>query len=75
MQLRKQKASSKNRKPFYREALSALFWALAISLVLRATVVQAYHVPSGSMEPNMLVGDQFLVSKAHYGSGCRFPAR
>ena len=67
MWLRKSKASPKAKKPFYREALSALFWALALSFILRATVVQAYHVPSGSMEPNMLVGDQFLVSMAQYG--------
>ena len=61
------KKSARTKKPAYREIISVVFWALALSFVLRATVVQAYHVPSGSMEPNMVIGDQFLVNRAQYG--------
>ena len=67
MRSRRAVKSGGAKKPAFREILSVLFWALAISFLLRATVVQAYHVPSGSMEPNMLIGDQFLVSMAQYG--------
>ncbi|MCB2192258.1 MAG: signal peptidase I [Deltaproteobacteria bacterium] len=44
----------------------ALLWALVISAVLRAGVVQASWVPSGSMEPALLPGDHMLVNKLCY---------
>jgi len=44
----------------------ALLWALVISAVLRAGVVQASWVPSGSMEPTLLPGDHMLVNKLCY---------
>lgn len=44
----------------------ALLWALVLSAVLRAGVVQASWVPSGSMEPTLLPGDHMLVNKLCY---------
>ncbi|MBU1277454.1 MAG: signal peptidase I [Proteobacteria bacterium] len=44
----------------------ALLWALVISAVLRAGMVQASWVPSGSMEPTLLPGDHMLVNKLCY---------
>ncbi len=34
---------------------------------MRPFVVEAYHIPSGSMEDTLLVGDRILVSKFIYG--------
>jgi signal peptidase I len=46
--------------------------ALAIFLVLRAFVVEAYRIPSGSMIPTLLVGDWLFVNKAIYGAHVPF---
>lgn len=35
-------------------------------LVMRATVVEAYHVPTGSMRPTILEGERILGSKFYY---------
>mgnify|MGYP001291977708 CR=1 FL=1 len=43
----------------------ALF--IAIAIVLRATVVEAYKIPSGSMLPTLQIGDHILVTKFNYG--------
>lgn len=41
--------------------------ALAIALVLRLFVVEAFRIPSGSMIPTLLIGDQLFVNKLSYG--------
>jgi signal peptidase I len=40
---------------------------IAIVLVLRATFVEAYVIPTGSMEKTLLVGDALLVNRFLYG--------
>jgi signal peptidase I len=40
--------------------------AVLAALLLRAFVVQPYYIPSGSMEPTLLVGDKVLVNKLSY---------
>lgn len=40
---------------------------LAIAFFLRATVVEAFKIPSGSMIPTLKIGDHILVSKFTYG--------
>jgi signal peptidase I len=40
--------------------------ALALSLVVRANVAQAFYIPSGSMEPQLEVGDRVVVSRTAY---------
>jgi signal peptidase I len=54
-------------KSVFREYFSAIAWALALALIIRAEVVQAFKIPSGSMKPTLLVGDHLLVSKSSYG--------
>jgi signal peptidase I len=42
--------------------------AVALFLVLRAVLVEAYKIPSGSMESTLLVGDFLLVNKLLFGA-------
>ncbi|HET8617275.1 MAG TPA: signal peptidase I [Actinomycetales bacterium] len=52
-----------------RELLVLVGVALAITLLVRLLVVQAFYIPSGSMEPTLHVGDRVLVSKLSYRLG------
>jgi len=49
-----------------REYIEAIVIALVIAAILRAFVVQAYHIPTESMENTLLVGDFLLVDKISY---------
>ena len=40
---------------------------LAIAFMLRASVVEAFKIPSSSMEDTLQVGDHILVNKLSYG--------
>ncbi len=40
--------------------------ALVVAFVLKSFVAQAFYIPSGSMEPQLHVGDRVLVSKLAY---------
>ena len=48
------------------ENLKSLAIALILALIIRAFVVQSFHIPSGSMIPTLLVGDFILVDKITY---------
>jgi signal peptidase I len=43
-----------------------LLVALLAAWALKAHVAQAYHIPSGSMEPQLAVGDRVVVSRVAY---------
>ncbi len=55
------------RQKFIKDYLKPILFALLLALVIRAFVVQAFKIPSGSMEPTLLVGDYLLVNKFIYG--------
>jgi len=55
------------KKGMVREYAEAFIIAFVIALVIRTFVVQAFKIPSSSMEPTLLVGDHILVSKFIYG--------
>ena len=44
-----------------------MFIALVLAIFIRTFFVQAYKIPSGSMEPTLLIGDHILVNKIIYG--------
>lgn len=50
-----------------REYSEAFIIALALAIILRTFFVQAYKIPSGSMEPTLLIGDHIIVNKLIYG--------
>ncbi len=50
-----------------REYAESIIIAILIALFIRAFIVQAFKIPSGSMEPTLLIGDHLLVNKFTYG--------
>lgn len=44
-----------------------VLFAVGIALVLRIVIFQPFNIPSGSMKPNLLVGDFLVVSKPTFG--------
>ncbi|MGI4832008.1 MAG: signal peptidase I [Janthinobacterium lividum] len=50
-----------------REWLNSLLFAVVASTLIRWSAVEAYVIPSESMEHSLLVGDYLFVSKLHYG--------
>jgi len=59
--------SRPGKKPWYREYGEALIIAGILALIIRTFVVQAFKIPSGSMEDTLLIGDHLLVNKFIYG--------
>jgi signal peptidase I len=54
------------RRAAWRDYLEATLAAVVFALFVRTFLLQAYVVPSGSMEENILVGDHLLVNKFLY---------
>jgi signal peptidase I len=55
------------RKSTVREYAESIAVAVLIALFLRAFVVEAFKIPSGSMIPTLQVGDHIFVNKFIYG--------
>jgi len=51
----------------WKELLKSILSFVAIALFLRATVVEAFTIPSSSMESTLLIKDHILVNKLAYG--------
>ena len=50
-----------------RDFFEGLFIAFIAALIIRQFIVQAYRIPTGSMEDTLLTGDFLLVNKYVYG--------
>ena len=58
-------------KSKFREYAESIIWALILALFIRTFVVQAFKIPSGSMEDTLAIGDHLLVNK--FICGARIP--
>ena len=61
----KKTSSAKTVSPL-REVVSSILWALTLALLLKASVVSANIIPSGSMQPTLDIGDMVLVNRMAY---------
>jgi signal peptidase I len=64
-QPRRRRAKHRKRS-FWRDLVVIVVAALALTILLKAFVVQVFSIPSGSMETTLLPGDRILVSKIVY---------
>ena len=60
-------AESPRRRSTFIEYLEALMVAVVFATFAKVFVVQAFKIPTGSMEDNLLIGDHILVNKFVYG--------
>jgi signal peptidase I len=58
--------SAGNAKSRWREYAESLIIAALIAFFVRSFVVQAFKIPSSSMEPTLLIGDHLLVNRLSY---------
>jgi signal peptidase I len=59
----------------YWETIKALLIAVAIALFIRWLFIEPFRIPSGSMVPTLLFGDQLMVNKFVYGPNIPFTTR
>lgn len=55
------------RKGELREYAESIGVAVAVALILRFFVIEAFKIPSGSMIPTLMIGDHIFVAKYAYG--------
>jgi signal peptidase I len=75
--------SDKPNPPAQHRSFGAWLWdwaksiaiALVVWMVLRTFLIEAFRIPSGSMENTLLVGDFLFVNKALYGAEVPFTGR
>src|SRR4026207_1311341 len=66
----KKRKEQKVQKPVSvaRDWFNSVVFAVVAATLIRWTTVEAYVVPTPSMENTILVGDYLFVSKFHYGT-------
>ena len=55
------------KKDSFFSNLKSIGIAVFIALLIRSFIAEPFNIPSGSMKPNLLVGDFIFVSKWSYG--------
>jgi signal peptidase I len=63
------------KKGLVREYTESILVAILLALVIRTYMVQAFKIPSGSMEDTLVIGDHLLVSKFIYGTKIPFTSK
>ncbi len=74
--MQEKQQEERSRQPFTQskiwEYAKAIITALILALIIRAYIVQAFKIPSGSMLQTLLIGDHILVNKFMYGTEIPF---
>lgn len=61
------KEKPKKNKGFIREWVDAIVFAVIAATIIRLFLIEAYTIPTSSMEKSLLIGDFLFVSKVSYG--------
>jgi len=61
------KQKPKVKKGFFREWFDAIIFAVVAATIIRLFLIEAYTIPTSSMEKSLLIGDFLFVSKVSYG--------
>ena len=61
--------TEKRQLPVWQESILLVVTAMVMAVVVKAFFLQAFYIPSESMEPTMLVDDKILVEKVSYWAG------
>ncbi|MDB4924691.1 signal peptidase I [Mucilaginibacter sp.] len=64
---RKKRSIKKRQRSSTREWVDAFAFAILAAVLIRMFFIEAYVIPSGSMENTLLIGDYLFVSKISYG--------
>ena len=64
---KKEKKPAKKKKSEVRSWFDAILFAVIAATILRTFLIEAYTIPTSSMEKSMLIGDFLFVSKVSYG--------
>jgi signal peptidase I len=67
MSVAERSAAKESEKGGVWETVKVIIEALLIALVFRTFLYHPFNIPSGSMEPTLLIGDYLFVSKFSYG--------
>jgi signal peptidase I len=57
---------ARQRRKFWRELPVLVVIAVVLALVIKTYAVQAFYIPSGSMENTLAIGDRVLINKVVY---------
>ncbi len=55
------------KRTFVTDWIDAIIFAVVAATIIRMFLIEAFTIPTSSMEKSMLVGDYLFVSKYHYG--------
>jgi signal peptidase I len=61
-----EKDKPKKQLPLWQETILLLVIALGLAILIKAILVQAFYIPSESMEPGLVRNDRILVQKVSY---------
>jgi signal peptidase I len=64
-----EKEHTKKHLPLWQETFLLLAVALGLAILIKAVLVQAFYIPSESMEPGLVRNDRILVQKVSYWFG------
>ena len=64
---KEENSKPKPKKSLVREWLDAGVFAIVAATIIRTFFIEAYTIPTPSMEKSLLVNDYLFVSKMHYG--------